>query len=413
MADTTTSRRFAVIDRRQLLKSGAAAGFATLAMPAILRPAFAADELPIGWVLPLTGSLASTYSHLYRPGEIALNEINAAGGILGKKLVPVKVDDEGSPAKQPTVMRELMDKGINIVVGPTGSSQALSSLEVTTPAKAIQACYASAEEVGDGNRYPYHYQINFGARAQAVRHVDTLEALGVKKIGILVDDSAAGDSTKQAVIAELNKRGFEIVSEQIFPIKTTDMTPFLRKLRADGAEAIDSHISTNGDATQFFVGLSRIGWKPPTVGHTGLLYAGLPGAVPDDSRYEEVYAATYKPLTYTDTDGIPDKVKAFAKALSDAGTPDPLLPLAATAPFYDFLYLVKAAAEKAGSTDSDAIKAELDRFDGEGFFGPIRFTPEVHQGYGPSALAMAVVNSTNEPISQESKGLYRRRGPGA
>lgn len=86
---------------------------------------------------------------------------------------------------------------------------------------------------------------------------------------------------------------------------------------------------------------------------------------------------------------------------------------ARTAPFYDFLHLVKAAAEKAGSTDSDAIKAELDGFDGEGFFGPIRFTPEVHQGYGPSALAMAVVNSTNEPISQESKGLYRRRGPGA
>lgn len=412
MASERASMKRMVMNRRTVLRTGAA-GLGVLAMPAILRPAFAADELPIGWVLPLTGSLASTYSHLYLPGEIAIAEVNAAGGILGKKLVPVKLDDEGSPAKQPVVIRELMDKGINIIVGPTGSSQTMSALEVTTPAKIIQSCYASADEVGDGTRYPYHYQINFGAMAQAVRHVDTLEALGKKNVGILVDDSAAGDSTRQAVVAELKKRGFNIVSEQIFPIKTTDMTPFLRKLRADGAEALDTHISTNGDATQFFVGLSRIGWKPATVGHTGLLYAGLPGAVPDDSRYEEVYAATYKALTYTDANPIADKVLRFAKALSDAGTPDPLLPLAATSPFYDFVHLLKAVAEKAGSTDSDAMKAAFDSFTGEGFFGTVSFTPERHQGYGPDVLAMAVVNSTNEPVSMESKGLYRRRGPGA
>ncbi|OJY35281.1 MAG: hypothetical protein BGP06_05155 [Rhizobiales bacterium 65-9] len=311
------------------------------------------------------------------------------------------------------VIRELIDKGINVVVGPTGSSQAMSALEVTTPASIIQCCYASADEVGDGKRYPYHYQINFGAVPQAVRHVDTLQALGKKNIGVLVDDTAAGDSTRQAVVAELKKRGFNIVSEQVFPTKTTDMTPFLRKLRADGAEAIDNHISTNGDATQFFVGLSRIGWKPPTVGHTGLLYAGLPGAVPEESRYEEVYAATYKALTYTDKDMISDKVKKFAKALSDAGTPDALLPVAATSPFYDFVYLLKAVAEKVGAADSKSLKAGLDSFSGEGFFGRISFTPERHQGYGADVLAMAVVNSTNEPISKESKGLYRRRGPGA
>ena len=49
---------------------------------------------------------------------------------------------------------------------------------------------------------------------------------------------------------------------QTFPLRTSGMTPFLRKLRAKGADAIDCHISNNGDITQFPVGLSRLRWQP-------------------------------------------------------------------------------------------------------------------------------------------------------
>src|SRR5262249_54365457 len=155
--------------RRAVLKLGV--GAAALAAAGLRgRAALAADEISIGWLKPLTGPLASSFNPLYISPQIALDEINKAGGILGKKLVKGEVDDQASPAQEPIAMRRLIEAGVRYVVGPTGSSQALASLEVSTPQKILQATYATASEVGDGKRYPFHYQFNFTSDAQVTRH---------------------------------------------------------------------------------------------------------------------------------------------------------------------------------------------------------------------------------------------------
>jgi branched-chain amino acid transport system substrate-binding protein len=404
------------VTRRRLLAAGAGIGLAVpLGAGGMLlhpgRAAAQAADLKIGWIKPMTGPLASSFDPLYIDAEMALAEINAAGGILGRKLVKVEVDDEGSPAKGTAMTRNLIEQGVKFVVGPTGSSQAISSLEVSTPAKIIQAAYATADDVGNGDRYPYHYQFNFSSAAQVKRHVQYLVALGVKKVGILVEDSAAGSSSHDAMRKEIPAAECEIVSEQVFSIKTPDMTPFLRKLRSDGAEAIDSHISNNGDVTQYLIGLSRLKWQPISVGHTGLLFGGTPGAVPADARYKDVYAATFRALTYSDTEMPPKRVQDFASQIMSRNVPDALLAPAATSPFYDFLMALKVAADRQKSLEADAIKAAFDSGTPiAGLFGPVSFTASRHAAYGPDVIAMAVVNSMDDPIAKESRGLFRRRG---
>jgi ABC-type branched-subunit amino acid transport system substrate-binding protein len=402
------------IDRRTLLAHSSRAAFA-LAAGSLFGPrAFAADEVKVGWIQPTTGALASSFGPLYLAADMALEEINAAGGILGRKLVKVVADDEGSPAKEPIVTRRLIDEGCRFILGPVGSSQALASLEISTPAKVIQATYASAPEMGDGKRYPYHYQFNFTTDAQAVRHAEYLAQRGFKKIGLLVEDSAAGAGLKAAAMKEIPAHGMQVVSEQQFPLKVTDMTPFLRKLRSDGAEALEAHVSNNVDITQMLVGLSRIGWKPVIAGHTGFLFAGTPGAVPDSARYPDVYAATFRALTYTDTESPPDRVKAFARKIASSSVPDTLLGPAATTPFYDFLYVLKYGVEKAKSWDPEAVKRALDgSSDIPGLFGPMAFSDSRHSAYDHAVVAMAAVNSMDEPLSKEYRGLFRRRAPGA
>ena len=209
---------------------------------------------------------------------------------------------------------------------------------------------------------------------------------------------------------ELKARGIQVVSEQIFPIKVADMTPYLRKLRSDGAQAIDAHVSNNVDVTQLLVGLSRVAWKPVVVGHTGLLFAGTPGAIPDSARYDEVYAATFRALTYSDKEQPPERVKAFCRKILANDVPETLLGPAATTPFYDFLYALKHAVEKAKSWDTEKIKAALDTSAGiDGLFGKMNFTPTRHSAYDSSVIAMAVTNSMHEPLSKEFRGLFRRR----
>jgi ABC-type branched-subunit amino acid transport system substrate-binding protein len=402
------------IDRRTLLAQTSRATIALSTGALFGRGAHAQDVVKIGWIQPTTGPFASSFGPMYLAAEMALEEINAAGGILGRKLVKVVADDEGSPAKEPIVTRRLIDEGCRFILGPVGSSQALASLEVSTAAKVIQGSYAVAPEMGDGKRYPYHYQFNFTGDAQARRHAEFLQQRGFKKIGLLVEDSAAGAALTAAAVKEIPAHGMQIVSEQQFPVKVADMTPFLRKLRSDGAEALEAFVSNNGDITQMMVGLARIGWKPVIAGHTGFLFAGTPGAVPDNARYNEVYAATFRALTYTDKDAPSERVKAFARRIASSNVPDTLLGPAATTPFYDFLHALKYGVEKAKSWETEAVKRALDSSSNiTGLFGPMAFTATRHSAYDHTVVTMATANSMEEPISKEFRGLFRRRAPGA
>ncbi|MGZ5961534.1 MAG: ABC transporter substrate-binding protein, partial [Rhizomicrobium sp.] len=97
-----------IIDRRALLRLAAQAGVAVLGVGS----AFAQQQAPfkVGWIRPTTGRLASSFAPLYFGGLIAVDEINAAGGILGRPIARVEEDDEASPAKEPGIVRKLRDQ---------------------------------------------------------------------------------------------------------------------------------------------------------------------------------------------------------------------------------------------------------------------------------------------------------------
>jgi branched-chain amino acid transport system substrate-binding protein len=172
-----------VINRRALLRLAAQAGVAVFGAAS---PGFAQQQQPfkIGWIRPTTGRLASSFAPLYFGGLVAVDEINAAGGILGRQIARVEEDDEASPAKEPGIVRKLREQDIGCFVGPTGSSQSLASIAATTSSKVVQSTYAAAAEAGDGRKYPYHYQIMFNTDQQADVCVDYMvQTLGLKKIG--------------------------------------------------------------------------------------------------------------------------------------------------------------------------------------------------------------------------------------
>jgi branched-chain amino acid transport system substrate-binding protein len=111
-------------------------GVAALGASAFGRAALAAEEIfNLGWVRPTTGRLASSYAPLYIGGLIAIDEINAMGGVMGRKIAQQEEDDEASPAREPAVIKKLQESGVRYICGPTGSSQSLAALAITTPAR--------------------------------------------------------------------------------------------------------------------------------------------------------------------------------------------------------------------------------------------------------------------------------------
>ena len=158
---------------------------------------------------------------------------------MGRPITRIEEDDEASPAKEPAIVKKLQESGINFIAGPTGSSQALSSLATTTPAKIIQATYANGAEMGDGTKYPYHYQCTFNTNQQgeiAVRYL--VENMKLKKIGILQENTAFGEQATAASRATLKKLGLEPVKVEVYPLNAPDLNTYVGNLRKAGIDGL-------------------------------------------------------------------------------------------------------------------------------------------------------------------------------
>ena len=400
-------RRDGSIDRRDFLRTAGRLGVGAFGLSSLGLAGVARAQQPfnIGWVRPTTGRLASSFSYLYIGGLIAIEEINAAGGILGRPITRVEEDDEASPAKEPAIIKKLQGSGINFIAGPTGSSQALSSLATTTPAKIIQATYANGAEMGDGTKYPYHYQCTFNTNQQgeiAVRYL--VEKMKLKKIGILQENTAFGEQATAASRATLKKLGLEPVKVEVYPLNAPDLNTYVGNLRKAGIDGMIAWIANVPNAAMAFNAMNTQKWFPPITGHNGLFLDALFDLVPPEAL-TNVYGTMYRSLMWTDT-------TSPARARSPSPRRSPPYPEGkgsgvpvANSPYYDFLHVLKMAIEGEKSFEPEKVKRALDSVKGyQGLLGTINFTPENHTAIGIDDIALASVASGKDP---KSMGVFR------
>jgi branched-chain amino acid transport system substrate-binding protein len=346
--------------------------------------------------------LASSYAPLFAALPLAVDEVNAAGGILGRKVVLNSVDDQGDPSQEPAVARQLISGKVSYITGPIGDSAVEASLALTTPAKIVQASYVQSDFGGDGTLYPYHYQFFFNTTTEGQFLADYMvNTLGVKKIGFLQISGAIGNSTLAAVQKVLPPLGASIVSTQVVTNTTPSLLPFVTKLRQAGAEGVImtlGSVPVNNLAYEAFI---QLNWFPPICSHVTPLEPGVTSKTWPTQLTDNVYCPTIKNFTYPKggkpnaaAQAFVDKLKTYPYG-KEGGLG------AATAPFYDFIKLLKLAAEEAKSLDSDAIKKV---FDGTrnyaGVDGSISFTPTNHTGISADSIAVARASSASNPLCQ-------------
>ncbi|MGC3975646.1 MAG: ABC transporter substrate-binding protein [Nitrospira sp.] len=376
---------------------------------ALLGPAARAAGEPfrLGWVRPTTGRLASSFAPLYVGGLIAIDEINAAGGILGREIVRDEQDDEASPAKEPVIVRKLAGSGIRYVCGPTGSSQSLAAIASTTPAKIINTTYGLAAALGDGRKYPYHYQMIFNSDQQAiavVRHL--VDDLKLRRIGMLQENTAYGEEIAASTRRELKQRGLEPVDVEVFPINAPDLAGYIGNLQKSGAEALCVWTSNIPNTGMAFNAMNALNWHPVIAGHTALFDETLLKLVPPEAL-KNVYGTSYRAFTWTGDQSPAARQQAFAAKLANYAEARPVLVNAAFSPHYDFLHLLAQVMNAEKTDDVDRIKAAMDSVKGyDGMLGKVSFSPENHCAIGADEMVMASVASGLDPRAQ---GVFRAR----
>lgn len=402
-----TNYHAAKISRRTILRGASAAGLA-LATPGLLRSgtAMAQENWPVGWVRPTTGPLASTFAELFIPGDIAVAEINAAGGMLGRQIVRVEEDDQASPAAQPAIVRKLSEAGVNCIVGPVGTSQTLASLVASTQMKMIQAGYVASSLMGDTSKYPYHYHLFMTIEMEAEAGVAyAVDRLGLKKVAILAESSGFGKEITERTIEYLAKRGLEPAAVQEAPVTAPDVSGYLRNLRDSGAEAVMMWFASKPFSARVFSGMAAMGWVPEAVVGHGIVLDPVTMDNADPELLPRITSPYFRNFSWKGDAAMPERQVKFAKDIAASGTP--ATPNIAMAPWYDFLHLVQRAAAEAGSLDSDALKAAMDNVrDYDGMLGRITFTAESHVGLSPDSIVMVTSASGRD---ERSMGIFREQ----
>ena len=339
-----------------LRKLGLAFAFTT----ALTGAALAADTIKIGLSGPFTGGSSSMGVSMRDGAKLAVEEINKAGGVLGKKLEVVERDDEGKNEVGVQVAQELINK--EQVVATLGFIN-------TGVALAAQRFYQEAEipvfnNVATGSivtkqflppkeKANYIFRNAANDTIQSAMIVDeAIGRQGFKKPAILADSTNYGQLGREDLVKALTAKGVKTVAEEKFNIKDTDMTAQLLRAKEAGADVILTY-GIGPELAQIANGMAKLGWKVPLVGSWTLSMASyIDNAGPNGD-------GAMMPETFIQVPNTP-KRKAFIEAYQKAYNTDRMPSPVSAAQGYDSVYLLTAAIKQAGSTDGKKIKDALE-----------------------------------------------------
>lgn len=226
-------------DRRSLLKTAALGSIATIGMPAVLRAQ--APSIKIGILQPVTGALAQDGEYGRLGAEIALKELNAAGGIKsmgGAKLEMVFGDARSNPEGGTQEVERMQAEGVAAIVGGFASpiclaaSQAASRYDIPY----LVDVGVSDQIVKRGLKNTFRFGPGFGSvTASALDNLVKLnDAAGkpAKTVVIVHEDGLFGSGMAKLLQTELPKRGFEVLETVAHPTPSRDMANVALRIRA-------------------------------------------------------------------------------------------------------------------------------------------------------------------------------------
>lgn len=350
--------------QRLLIGCGIAATMAT----GMAGGALAADPIKIGIPVGLSGANSVVAPSVVQSAELAAEEINSAGGILGRQIELVVADDaSGAQGAQRAFDSLVFQDKVDVLISMETSAARNAGLPIVNRGK-VPYIYTSFYEGKSCS--PWMYVNAWVPEQQVAPIVDHfMKEFGAKTFYLVGSDYAFGRGMLEFTRSYVEASGGTVLGEEYLPMDGSDWTAIISKLKAANPDALIT--STAGGAPNVTL-TKQLRAAGVTIPYGNLAVDEGTAATMGADAEGIFIAASY--LTSIDS---PEN-KAFLAAMQKKFGADLKTPNDLSVPQYEAIYLYKAAVEKAGSTDPEAVIKALGEVSVRGPRGHIQMNKQRH-----------------------------------
>ena len=332
----------AKVSRRALLKSTAGSALlAAVGMPAIVKAQ--TDAIRIGHLTPLTGFLGPLGEYAVMGVKLAAEEVNAAGGVMGRKIELV-MEDSVNPQTASAKAERLIERDkVAMIIGEISSASGLAIGQVANRMKTVfinTGCNSDALRGASCNPYMFHIE---GANSMYVMAVGQYllreNMVKGKKWYSLTADYAFGHDLLRVAKKFMEANGGQFAADELVPTDATDFSPYLLKIRQSQPDLVVSNLAGN-QITNFIKQYSEYGLKFPVAGFcfdTVVAWGAGKGNfsgiwplvwhhlvdTPSSKKYVDAFQKKYGKLPDNQSWGDYNSLKIVAQAMNEVKSPDP------------------------------------------------------------------------------------------
>jgi branched-chain amino acid transport system substrate-binding protein len=346
-------------------------------------PAWAQQTIKIGLVTALSGQSARAGEAITRGLQVAIDEINAKGGLLnGRKLELLRRDDESIPAKGVIAARELYFKEkVAVLIGGLDTPVAVAIVPIANESKLpfMDPWAAGTAITKNGAKDNYVFRVSAVDELVDKAMLQYAQKThNARKPGMILVNNPWGESNEKGLTAALAEKKMQAAGIEKFEGNDVDVVPQLSRLKSAGTDVLFL-VGNVGPSSQVVKSLDRMGWMPPIVSHWG----------PAGGRFTELAGPSAKNVHFVQTysffgnqSPVGQKVlKALMAKYPDVKGAGDVTPAVGVANAYDAMMLSALAIQNAGSTDGTKVRDgyyKIGKYEGliKSYDKP--FTPQNH-----------------------------------
>ena len=356
-----------------------------------------AQPIKIGWLSSLTGPLSSAALAENEGVKLAVEEINAAGGLLGRKIEVLTRVTAGVPTKAVNFAQQLAfrDK-VHFVIGPVNSGEGLATTPIVARAGIPNLVIGSIDQLTDPKKYPRAFRvINTNTQWISSANDYALGTLKRKKVAVIGDTTGYGTSSAKTAQELLEKAGVEPVYSVLIDPNKTDLSDEMSKAKEAGADVVMPWSAATGLLARLLNARGDMGWDVPVVGHPALMASQIRALLNKPAYWENTFAAGYVSTTYDASGKLPARTQELVdKMRPRLGGKELDILFWWVAMGYDCVRIIEHAVTKAGSTDPAAIQKVMENTSSyEGIYATYSWSADKRNGFPDSNMAVNVANT--------------------